>query len=212
MRGLVPLVGLLAACDRVCEAAYEPRLDTDMVSGVSVDSLSQALAAQPFATVPLEWRDGAATIAHASVAIEPGTAHRSQRPDCLEECHTKYQLLMECAPDRLAVAVRGTAWTEDGRVGRLAWTGLITATAVDGPIRWEVYSDRVAPELVDGTADWRTLAEVNEEAVDLGVSVYLSGVDGALSGVAFDLYSREDVDGDGTIDIQRFSGVGGTPD
>jgi hypothetical protein len=200
-------LALVGCADRPCPAANEPRADDEPVSGATVDALVEALQAQPFAEVPLTWRDGPQTTATGSIEVVPGTATRVQRPDCLQECHTRYRLTIECGPDELHVDAHGTASTADGRVVDAAWTGSLVVTALEGPLVWGLSPEPIPLEDLTGALDAPAVAEI-EGARELGLRVFLYGTDGVLTSVSFALAYTQ---GEGELESSGTAALGGSP-
>jgi hypothetical protein len=198
---------LVGCADRPCPAANEPRADDVPVSGATVDALVAAFAAQPFASVPLTWRDGAQTTATASIAVVPGTGTRVQRADCLTECRTSYHLAMACGPDELYVDARGTASTADGRVVDAEWTGSVAVTALGGELQWGTSPDPIPEAELKGTLDLVQVGELEPDDRDLGLRVFLYGVEGRLTSMSFDV---ERTSGRGDLESSGVSALGST--
>lgn len=208
MRWVVVLAAVVGCEAGSCPAANAPRADDEPVSGATVDGVIAALAAQPFGEVALDWRDGEVTTATGSIEVIPGTGRRVQRPDCLEACDTTYKFSMACGPDQLYVDARGVVSTADGRLADDAWEGALVATALDGPLVWGLSPEPIPVDELEGTLDVRAVAEIDGEARDLGVRVFLQGIEGQLETVSFDAQYEH---GSGDLETQTTSALGATP-
>lgn len=133
------IASLCTRCGSACPAANVRFQDHELVSGASVDQVVEALEAQPFAPVELQWRaDDTVTEATATITVERGTGRLSQIPSCVDGCPMIARPMIACGLDRIEMAAHGVLNTADGRVRNQAWTGELTAVGFGEDLSWQV--------------------------------------------------------------------------
>ena len=156
--------------------------------------------------VDLAWLFGGLSTATVRLVGRPGTARLAQRPDCLAECETEYQLLMACGPDELEVGLAGSISTADGLLSREHIDGHAFGRQTDRGLEWRGYA-AVQGSTLNGTLD--PLAHTDyADARDPRVLLWLYGVGEELSGIDVGLQITRTVAGE---DAEVHSSLGGTP-
>jgi len=102
-----------------------------------------------FQDIPIRWHFGGTTTISGTIAVEPGTARRVNRPDCVPACQTRYRLAMACPPDAVVLDAVAIVTTADGRLSEARFEGEAVGRAQGGS-HWEFRGEFPWSEKVGG--------------------------------------------------------------
>ncbi len=200
--GLAGCVGTLglAACGDACPAANLKISDGRAVEGVTGTEVV-AQVAPAFDGIAVRWDDGTVAALSGSVTVEPGSARKVNRPDCVPSCLVVNQSLVPCGADVLVQRAQAVLATDDGRlVAGAPWEGTVTTQRDrSGGLSWTFDAEQPAEAVVDTFPALRVAGKPGRPVV--AIRVHLRGGSEGASSVSFD--ARMDPSGVTSLTLSR---------